>query len=103
MASDHESTIIYQSWPQKVSVGQCKEMHDSSSDVFKGIYVNPDLSVKECQAQKELRLGLNRRKENGESDIFIHGGCIIKSTRPENHASSHPPKPTLETMDDQSA
>ena len=80
-----------------------KRLRDSSSGVFRGIYINPDLSVKERQAQRELRLELTGRKENGESGIFIHGGHIIKFIRPENHTSGHPQRPTLEAMDDQSA
>ena len=71
--------------------------------MFKGIYINPDLSVKERQAQRELRLELTRRKENGESGIFIRRGRIIKSTRPKNHTSGHPQRSTLEAMDDQFA
>ena len=80
-----------------------KRLRDFSSGVFKGIYINPDLSVKERQAQRELRLELTRRKQNGESGIFIRGGRIIKFTRTENHISGHPQRPTLEAMDNQSA
>ena len=84
-------------------LANAKRLRDSSSGVFKGIYINPDLSVKERQAQRELRLELTRRKQNGESGIFIRGGRIIKFTRTENHIYGHPQRPTLEAMDNQSA
>lgn len=74
-----------------------KKLRNSSSDVFKGIYINPDLSVKERQAQRKLRLELAKRKENGESDIFIRRGRIVKQ-----HSSNHPRESTSEIMEDQS-
>ena len=74
-----------------------KKLQDSSSDVFKGIYINPDLSVRERQAQKKLRLELARRKENGESNIFIRRGRIVKQRSP-----SQPRESTSEAMEDQS-
>ena len=61
-------------------------------------YSNPNLSVKERQVQRNLRLELARRKENGESDIFICRGHIVKQ-----HHSGHSWGSTLELMDDQSA
>ena len=79
-----------------------KKLRDSSSDLFKGIFINPDLSMKERQAQKELRSELARRKENGEPDIFIRRGRIVKSTRSSKRIVSHPQQSTSETMDDQS-
>ena len=75
-----------------------KKLRDSSSDVFKGVYINPDLSVKERQVQRNLRSELARRKENGESDIFIRRGRIVKQRN-----SSHSRGSTSELMDDQSA
>ena len=61
------------------------------------IYINPDLSVRERQAQKKLRLELARRKENGESNIFIRRGRIVKQRSP-----SQPRESTSEAMEDQS-
>ena len=75
-----------------------KKLRDSSSDVFKGVYINPDLSVKERQVQRNLRSELARRKENGESDIFIRRGRIVKQRN-----SGHSRGSTSELMDDQSA
>ena len=79
-------------------LANAKKLRDSSSDIFKGIYINPDLSVKERQAQKKLMSELARRKENGETDIFICRGRIMKQRN-----SDHSQGSTLELMDDQSA
>ena len=79
-------------------LANAKKLRNSSSDIFKRIYINPDLSVKERQAQKKLRSELARRKENGETDIFIRRGRIMK---PLN--SDHSQGSTSELMDDQSA
>ena len=51
---------------------------------FQRIFINPDLSWKERQAQKELRSELARRKEAGESGIFICRGHIVKQNRSIN-------------------
>ena len=61
------------------------------------IYINPDLSVRERQSQKKLRSELARRKENGESNIFIHRGRIVKQ-----RSQSQPRESTSESMEDQS-
>ena len=54
--------------------------------------------MKERQAQKKLRSELARRKENGETDIFIRRGRIMKQRN-----SDHSQGSTSELMDDQSA
>ena len=74
-----------------------KKLWDSSSDVFKGIYINPDLSVRERQTQRKLRSELARRKENGEYNIFIRRGRILKQRSPDQ-----PQESTSEAMEDQS-
>ena len=76
-------------------LANAKKLRDLSSDIFKGIY---DLSVKERQAQKKLRSELARRKENGETDIFIRRGRIMKQRN-----SDHSQWSTSELMDNQSA
>ena len=75
-----------------------KKLRDSSSDVFKGVYIDPNLSVKERQVQNNLRSQLTKRKENGESDIFIRRGYIVKQRN-----SGHSWGSTSELMDDKSA
>ena len=74
-----------------------KKLHDSSSDVFKGIYINPDLSVKDRKEQRKLRAELNRQKKNRETDIFIRRGRIVKQ-----RSLSSPGESTLESISDQS-
>ena len=61
------------------------------------IYINPDLSVRERQTQRKLRSELAGRKENGESNIFIRRGRILKQRSPDQ-----PQESTSEEMEDQS-
>ena len=82
---------------RKSVLANAKKLRDSSSDVFKGIYINPDLSVKDRQEQRKLRAELNRRKENGETNIFIRRGRIVKQ-----RSLSNPGESTLESIADQS-
>ena len=52
-------------------------------NAWKGIYINPDLTPKERETNKILREDLKRRKDNGEVDLVIRRGKIIKSFRKE--------------------
>ena len=42
-------------------------------------YINPDLSIKERNALKELRDELKRRKDAGEAHLKIVQGRIVNS------------------------
>ena len=46
------------------------------------IYINPDLSKEEREAQKALRSQLKARKTAGETDLMIKGNKIVKKTQP---------------------
>ena len=83
-------------------LSNAKKLRNSSSRSFKEIFINPDLSPKERQAQKELRSELARRKEAGESGIFIRRGRIVKQNKSINQAVSNPREVPSEDMDDQS-
>ena len=83
--------------PRRSVLVNAKKLRDSSSDVFKGIYINSDLSVEDRQEQRKLRAELNRKKENRETDIFICRGCIVKQG-----ILSKPRESTLESIADQS-
>ena len=65
-----------------------RKLRDSSSNVFKKVYINPDLSRQQRHTQWELRQELARRKEGGETGIFIHRGCIVKQSGPNSHSST---------------
>ena len=79
-------------------LSNAKKLCNSSSRSFKEIFINPDLSPKERQAQKELRSELARRKEVGESGIFIRRGCIVKQNKTINQAVSNPQEVSSEDM-----
>ena len=59
---------------------------------YLSIFINPDLSFKERQAQRELRKELAARKEKGEAGIFIRRGRIVKQSKP----NSNPPITVME-------
>ena len=57
---------------------KAKKLRDSESTVMKNVCINPDLSVKERQVQRNLRKELTRRKQNGECNLKIRRGKIVK-------------------------
>ena len=99
----HPLRVQLNNLSQRRSVlSNAKKLCNSSSRAFKEIFINPDLSPKERQAQKELRSELARRKEAGESGIFIRRGRIVKQNKTINQAVSNPQEVPSEDMDDQS-
>ena len=69
----------------------CIKLHNKDNpEVVQSIYVSPDLTTKERDANKKLRDELKQRKDAGEKNLMIKRGKII--TRPinaqqEGHAS----------------
>ena len=58
--------------------GAIKLNKSLSRDSPNKFYVNPDMTFEERQKQKELRDQLKARKANGEEDLIIREGEIIK-------------------------
>ena len=81
---------------RKTVLANARKLRDSTSSIYKKVYINPDLSKKQREAQWKLRQELARRKEGGETGIVIRRGHIVSQTRPNNHSSSV-------SMDDQNA
>ena len=53
------------------------------------VYINPDFTPAERLKQKELRDELKRRRDEGETDLVIRGGKIIKrAAKPEARAAA---------------
>ena len=65
-----------------------KKLKQCSVD-FQNIYLSPDLSYNERQANKLLRQELSRRKEAGETDLVIYRGSIVKKTLHKSNVASH--------------
>ena len=57
-----------------------------SSGNFRGIFVKPDLSPREQEADKRLRSELHRRRENGER-VVIRRGRIVPDTSIHRNAA----------------
>ncbi|KAJ8042605.1 Histone-lysine N-methyltransferase trithorax [Holothuria leucospilota] len=55
---------------------------------WQGVYINPDLTVKERKKDYELRKELKHRRENGEHNLVLVGGKIVVSNRRQANASS---------------
>ena len=53
-----------------------KKLRNSSSDLLKKVYINPDLTVKQKEADKLLREEMWTRRGNGEN-VAIHRNKII--------------------------
>ena len=65
-------------------LANAKKLRETSG-TFQKVYVTPDLSLNERQENKRLRDELFQRKKDGEKDLIIQRGKIVKkitSTEP---------------------
>ena len=62
------------------------------SEVWPNIYISPDLTPKQREAGKTLRTELRRRREEGETNIYIHRNRI--ETRPNQDDAQPDPAAT---------
>ena len=56
----------------------------ATNEIFKDIYIAPDRTKKQQLQMKKLRDELKDRRENGEKDLIIKNGVIIKAPTPKN-------------------
>ena len=63
---------------KRALLSNAKKLKNHQSAQLKDVYITPDLSVQERKIQKELRAELKRRKDNGESNLKIYRGKIVK-------------------------
>ena len=54
------------------------KLNTGVTDKREKIYINHDLTPKEREVEKELRDELRTRRENGEEDLVIRNGKIVK-------------------------
>ena len=59
------------------------KLSESEDDLLKVVRVSPDRTPSEIQKHKELRKELENRLKNGESDLRIRKGKIVKISREE--------------------
>ena len=52
--------------------------------VFQKVYLSPDLTPQERKENRELLMELKRRREEGEKDIMIRRGRIVKKINTDN-------------------
>ena len=55
-----------------------RHLKDSTDEALKDIFITPDLTQKQREQDKQLREELRRRRENGEQDLVIRRGRIVK-------------------------
>jgi len=53
-------------------LNNAKALKSSSTRLFQKVYITPDLSAQKRVVQKQLRIELKRRKENGERNLRIY-------------------------------
>ena len=56
-----------------------KKLRVSETEALKNVYINPDLTVKQKEADKKLRKEMWERRENGEN-VVIHRNKIIEAS-----------------------
>ena len=54
-------------------MSNANKLCDTECEALKEVYITPDLSIKERNAQKALHAELKRRKEAGETYLKILG------------------------------
>ncbi len=55
-----------------------KILHSSADPALRGIYINFDKSREELKAEYNLRCEVRQRQSNGETDIKIRKGKVVK-------------------------
>ena len=73
---------------KKSVVSHAAKLRESSSNAFRKVYVTPDLTYQQRQANRKLREELQRRRESGESNLKISRGQIVQATPAFRHAGS---------------
>ena len=63
---------------KRTILSNAKKLRNIQSAQMKDVYITLDLSVQERKIQKELRAELKRRKDNGEPNLKIYRGKIVK-------------------------
>ena len=58
-----------------------------TSNTYKQVYISPDLTPKEREANKCLHTELHRRKEAGETNLIIRCGEIVSKSPPSGAAT----------------
>ena len=74
-------------------LSNAKKLRESSSS-FQKVYVTPDLSLNERRENKRLRDELLPRKKDGEKDLIIRRGKIVKKA---NSVEPNPPSAAMDT------
>lgn len=57
---------------------RAKELRKSTHDTFKYVYICPDLSPRQREENPKLMVELTRRRQEGETDLMIRRGRIVK-------------------------
>jgi len=65
---------------RKELLRRAKELRKSDHDIFKYVYICPDLTPKQREAGMKLVQELEKRKEDGEADLIIRRGKIVKKS-----------------------
>ena len=74
-------------------LSNAKKLRESSSS-FQKVYVTPDLSLNERRENKRLRDELLQPKKDGEKDLIIQRGEIVKKA---NSVEPNPPSAAMDT------
>ena len=67
---------------KRQALAKAKELKNESNSIWKKVYITPDLTFKEREENRKLRLELNTRRDKGEEDLIIRNRRIVKGGRP---------------------
>ena len=60
-------------------IKRTKKLKDSTAEVLKNIFIVPDLTRREREKDKELRIELERRRNLGEQGWYIKRGNLMRN------------------------
>ena len=64
--------------PKKQTLSRAKKLKDSKNECYNSVFISPDLTFQEREENRRLRNDLKARRDNGEENIIIRNGKIVK-------------------------
>ena len=78
---------------KKQVLNRAKSLRKSTNQTWTKVYITPDLTYKERVENRKLRMELAARRENGESDLVIRNGKIVKVNQSFRGGTTEGPEP----------
>ena len=71
--------------PKSDILKKAKNLSKEIDNLYKNIYIGPDLSMEERERNRKLRQELREKRDGGESGWFIRAGRLVKQDGNPHH------------------